>query len=449
MAKLPNRVREPNPEFKLTAKQAELVAYARHPKVDYLMAAGGIRSGKTAGLCFEMITRAMSAPGSRHGIFHAQLNVCRRNLMDLSFPEMFELLYPGYWAELDNKNLINKSDSIITLHQGAKLIFFGLDDVNKIRGYKLSTAWINEANRGTTYEDFQIVQGRLSEVSHDVAGNALQHKLFIDLNPTVKSAWDYQLFCNKVVPGERTPLEDPWSYKWVWMNPADNVENLPPDYLRKTFRGYTAEQRKRDELGLWSEDNPNALFNLSTIGRAAAPSDFAHIVVAIDPAGSSHEKSDLTGIVVAGLGHDGRFYVLEDATMRGKPEEWATRAAALYRDYQADWIVAEKNFGGDMVRTVLERSTIGGRNLPIKLVTARRGKKLRAEPVAVLYEKGLVEHTEIFAALEQQMVEFDAEGFKGSPDRVDALVWALTFLSEQQQGPSEAYHRPTTGMWRP
>lgn len=425
-----------NPEFKLTEKQGELVALSRDPRVDSLMAAGGIRSGKTAGFCFETIYRAMNAKKSRHGVFHAQLNVCRRNLLDLSFPEMFELMYPGFWSMLEREKRINRTDSVITLPNDSKILFFGLDDAQKIRGQKMSTAWINEGNLGVTYRDFITIQGRLSEVVQQLDGTVMNPKMFIDLNPTVKSSWEYQLFVEKLIPEDRTPLWRSSRYQWVHMNPADNVANLGQDYITKTFAGYTAEQRSRDEHGLWSEDNPNALFDLKKIRRERADCDFSMIVVAIDPAGSSHEKSDMTGIVVAALGEDGHFYVLEDATMKGKPEDWALKAAQLYKDYDADWIVAEKNFGGDMVRTVLERSTIGGHNLPIKLVTAKRGKKLRAEPVAVLYEKALVHHVELFRPLEQQMVEFDSPGFKGSPDRVDALVWALTFLSEQQTGPS-------------
>jgi predicted phage terminase large subunit-like protein len=119
--------------------------------------------------------------------------------------------------------------------------------------------------------------------------------------------------------------------------------------------------------------------------------------------------------------------VLEDGTMRAGPDEWARRVARLFDDHEADAIIAERNFGGEMVRKVIQTQR---RNLPVKLVTASRGKVVRAEPVAALYEQGKVSHMRPMPELEDQMVNMTGDGYvgMGSPDRVDALVWALTDL---------------------
>ncbi|THD35703.1 MAG: hypothetical protein E7773_10170 [Sphingomonas sp.] len=413
-------------------RHIELFRLSETPAVKYLMAAGGIRSGKSVTLATIIIARAMQAPGSRHGIFHAYGNACYRNLFNLTIPETFEIIAPGWYPAMRSdktNNPINKSDHTITLPNGSMILFGGLDDPDKHRGTKFSTVWINEANF-VNYDAVMTLQGRLSEAVPTVHGTILPTLMLFDLNPTVKSSWEHKVFVEGVVPGDEKPLANAHRYRWLHVNPADNRDNLPDDYF-ELFDGMTEEQRRRDELGLWAEDNPNALFDLNKIGRRRChKDDLAEIIVAVDPATSSHDKSDMTGIIVVGRNEAGHYFVLEDATMKAKPEVWAQKAIDLYHAYEADCIVAEKNQGGDMVETVIARATVGGSNVPVRLVHASRGKRIRAEPVAVLYEKELVNHVSVFRELEQQMIEFDAPGFKGSPDRVDALVWGLTYLSQ-------------------
>jgi predicted phage terminase large subunit-like protein len=153
------------------------------------------------------------------------------------------------------------------------------------------------------------------------------------------------------------------------------------------------------------------------------------VVVAVDPSGTKGGGAgDDVGIVAAGKGRDGRFYVLEDASCNLSPDAWARTVAATYEKWHADRVVAEMNFGGAMVEAVLRTAA---RHLPIKLVTASRGKVIRAEPIAALYEQGKVSHCGQFAALEDQLCSMTGGGYvgEGSPDRADALVWALTELS--------------------
>jgi phage terminase large subunit-like protein len=151
-------------------------------------------------------------------------------------------------------------------------------------------------------------------------------------------------------------------------------------------------------------------------------------VVAVDPPVTATAQSDACGIVVAGVGPDRRAYVVADRTVQGRePHAWARAAIAAYRDFAADRIVAEANQGGDLVLAVLHQID---RNVPVSLVRAMRGKWLRAEPVAALYAEGRVAHVGEHALLEAQMLAFGAEGLASgrSPDRLDALVWALTEL---------------------
>jgi predicted phage terminase large subunit-like protein len=156
-------------------------------------------------------------------------------------------------------------------------------------------------------------------------------------------------------------------------------------------------------------------------------SSLQRVVVAIDPAVTSGEDSDETGIVVAGRGVDGFFYVLDDLTCRLSPDGWARRAVAAFDAYEADLIVAEVNNGGDLVERVIR--TVRPR-IPFKAVRATRGKVMRAEPIAALYEQERVFHVRPLDQLEDQMCSFVADGMSESPDRVDALVWALTELNE-------------------
>ena len=206
----------------------------------------------------------------------------------------------------------------------------------------------------------------------------------------------------------------------------DNAANLAPSFLTGLMARYEGTRLGRQELeGEDLDDNPDALWQREAIDRTRvreAPA-LVRVVVAIDPAATSGADSDETGIVVAGLGADGRGYVLADRSGRFKPDAWARRAVEAYHEWKADRIIAEGNQGGEMVGAVLGTVEQG---LPIRIVHATRGKVTRAEPVAALYEQGRVSHVGSLAQLEDQLCTWTAGG--PSPDRLDALVWALTEL---------------------
>jgi predicted phage terminase large subunit-like protein len=208
----------------------------------------------------------------------------------------------------------------------------------------------------------------------------------------------------------------------------DNAANLAPQFLDAIVRQYEGTRLGRQELdGEILDDSAGALWRWQWIdaARVTRAPDLRRVVVAIDPAASSHDESDETGIVVAGVGHDGRAYVLADASGRYRPEEWARTALALYREHKADCIVAEANNGGEMVAATLR---VHDRGANVRTVHATRGKATRAEPVAALYEQARVSHVGALARLEDQLTTWDPATSRTSPDRLDALVWALTEL---------------------
>lgn len=209
----------------------------------------------------------------------------------------------------------------------------------------------------------------------------------------------------------------------------DNAANLAPQFLDAIVRQYEGTRLGRQELdGEVLDDNPGALWKRSAIdaARVRVAPDLRRIVVGVDPAVSANAQSDETGIVACGVGFDGRFYVLDDASGRYSPDQWASRVASLYRSTKADRIVVEVNQGGDLVTSTLR--TVD-RSLPITTVHAKRGKALRAEPIAALYEQGRVSHVGSLATLEDQMTAWDPSGDAASPDRIDALVYALSALA--------------------
>jgi predicted phage terminase large subunit-like protein len=206
----------------------------------------------------------------------------------------------------------------------------------------------------------------------------------------------------------------------------DNLANLAPGVVADLERRYAGTRLGRQELdGEILDDSAGALWRWQWIdaARVTRAPDLRRVVVAIDPAASSHDESDETGIVVAGVGHDGRAYVLADASGRYRPEEWARTALALYREHKADCIVAEANNGGEMVAATLR---VHDRGANVRTVHATRGKATRAEPVAALYEQGRASHVGALARLEDQLTTWDPATSRASPDRLDALVWALT-----------------------
>ena len=224
----------------------------------------------------------------------------------------------------------------------------------------------------------------------------------------------------------------------------DNRANLAPQFLKTIVGKYHGTRLGRQELGgELLDDVEGALWTRAMVetARVTEYPKLERIVVAIDPAMTSGEDSDETGIVVVGMAHVGaektpHGYVLEDLSGRWTPYEWAQKAITVYRRQRADRIVAEVNNGGDMVEAQLR---MVDQSVSYKAVHASRGKRVRAEPVAALYEQDRVHHIGSFPTLEDQMCSFVPDDQETSPDRVDALVWALTELIVDGQQMSQTF----------
>jgi len=208
----------------------------------------------------------------------------------------------------------------------------------------------------------------------------------------------------------------------------DNALNLAPQFMQQIIARYEGTRLGRQELaGELLDDIPGALWKRAMFDARHEPPGLTRIVVAVDPAVTSGEDSDETGIIVAAKGTDARYYVLDDRSCRLSPDGWARQAVQAYDDWAADRIIAEVNQGGDMVKQTIRTVRPG---VPFTPVHATRGKAIRAEPISALYEQGRVTHVRAFDHLEDQLCTWEPHSGT-SPDRLDALVWALTALSER------------------
>lgn len=413
-------------QFELTAKQCEIRSiFATAAR--YLLVYGGSRSGKTFFICYAIATRAIKAPGSRHAIFRRHAVSVKQSIGKDTFKKVMELAYPGY------KYTWKEQDGYFLFENGAEVWLAGLDDkerVDKVLGREFVTLYFNEASE-IPLNSYAVALTRLAQVVYQVDGRAMKGRCYVDLNPTTNAHWTYKFWIENINPdgGLAVDAED---YAHIVVNPHDNAENLPAEFL-KSLASLGAANRARFLDGKYMADDENALWRREIIKRPTGPlPDMVRIVVAIDPAVSAEVGSDETGIIAAGLGVDGNGYILEDGSGKMKVDKWAKEAIAMFHMHNADRIVAEVNQGGDMVEAVIRAQNA---DIPYKSVRATRGKAVRAEPISSLYERGKVIHVEEFPQLEDQMCsftsDFDRKAQGISPDRVDALVWALTELFPQ------------------
>ncbi len=414
--------------FTLTDKQSELAKLLSSTSKHSLIY-GGSRSGKTFLYVWAIIQRAIKAPGSRHAVFRRTGVTAKQSIAKDTFPKVMALAFPGVpfkWHEQDGYFTIETSGDT------SEVWIAGLDDkerVDKVLGKEYATLYFNEASE-IPYASYLVAQTRLAQKVQRIDGKILPLKSYVDLNPTTRQHWTYRLYVEGVEPESNQPVKVE-NYVVGVANPTDNAENLNQDYL-DTLAAMPDRTKRRFFDGEYSGDAEDALWRRSITKRFNKDKnlpDFVRVVVGVDPAISTDPGSDETGIVTVGLDKDGQAYVLDDGSGRYSPDEWAKQAVAAYKEHDADKIIAEKNQGGDMVEHTIRAQ---GRSVPVKLVHASRGKVTRAEPVAALYERGKVFHVGLFEELEDQMcamtVAFDRKAQGYSPDRVDALVWALTEL---------------------
>lgn len=305
----------------------------------------------------------------------------------------------------------NRSLGEIRLTNGSRIKLFSADEPDRLRGPQHHGAWCDELSSWRYPDTFdQLMFGlRLGRDS------GITPKTVITTTPKPTRLFRSLLQRDDVVITRGST--------------RDNADNLADDFVREIVNKYGGTRLGRQEIeGELLEDTPGALWSYDMIdgSRVDEIPELTRVVVAVDPATTSSEDADETGIVVVGLGADGRGYVLADRTCRMSPNGWAREVVSAYDEFHADRVVGETNQGGDMIETILRsvRPTISYRG-----VTARIGKKLRAEPIAALYEQGRVSHVGAFKELETQMTGWVEGDSDFSPDRLDALVHGLTALN--------------------
>jgi phage terminase large subunit-like protein len=260
----------------------------------------------------------------------------------------------------------------------------------------------------------------------------LKPRMYYDCNPPNKAHWAYRLFVEKVDPETRVALSQPADYAHFQINPQDNAANISDSYL-DTLKSLSVRLQRRFLKGEWADANPNALFQETDIDKwrndGTLP-EMVRIVIGVDPSGSDDEDNadnDEIGITVGGIGVDGIAYLLEDCTVKAGPATWARIATNAFDRHAADCVVGEANYGGAMVKhTILTARP----KTPFKMVTATRGKHVRAEPFSALYEQGKVRHAGDFTKLEDELCGFSTQGYtgQGSPNRADSWIWVLSEL---------------------
>jgi len=296
----------------------------------------------------------------------------------------------------------------VVWESGAVAHLFSAEDPEGLRGYQFDTAWSDELAKwpypDETWSNLQMGLRLGDQPRQVVTTTPRSVKLLKDM-----------------MARPSTEISRASSYA--------NRPNLAESFFTEIASIYEGTALGRQELlGELIEDRDGALWSWTMIeaARAEKPARFERIVIAVDPPVTATSKSDACGIVIVGLGPDGLGYVLADATVSGlSPAAWAGRVCGLFHAHEADRVVAEVNQGGDLVKEVLRTADP---TVPVKGVRASRGKIIRAEPIAALYEQGRVKHCAKLEALEDQMTSFTGTSGEGSPDRLDALVWALTEL---------------------
>lgn len=416
----------------LTRKQ-EIAVGLLGGAATHCMLYGGSRSGKTFVLLRSLLFRALALK-SRHAILRYRFNHIKASIIYDTLPKVLDACYPG----VAERSRLDKTDWFMTLPNGSEVWFGGLDDkerTEKILGQEYATIYLNECSQ-IPWASRNMAMTRLAQ---NVPGMRL--KAYYDCNPPGMAHWTYRLFMERRDPDRRTTVANPDNYTALIMNPMDNEANLPASYLTE-LQNMSEAMRRRFMLGQFADTSESALWTLELLDQQrivdGKTPEMVRIVVAVDPSGASGDedtRSDEIGMVVCGLGKDGRGYILEDLSGRMAPALWGKAAVSAYDRWDADCIVAEENFGGAMVAEIIrsaasnpERKT--GGTVPYKPVKASRGKIARAEPISALFEQQKVSLVGHFPEMEDQLCAMTTAGYLGSksPDRADAAIWGLASL---------------------
>ncbi len=460
----------------LNQKQIEASELISNDK-RYTMLYGGGGSGKSFIFCISLIWRCLLMPNSTHGVFRETAVSLKNSIFNDTMRHAMRAVDP----ELLNPNSrivrITNDPMEIHFYNGSKILFAGLDSddrIERLLGMEYTTVWINEVSQIKTYSPvvstliMRLRQPNIKVGYNNAKGEFLpqrdaKFKFWFDCNPPPKSHWAHKRFILKE-DDDGNALRNPDQWQSLMMNTVDNLDIMGEDYLNEMIAGMSEVEARRMVYGEFLDDNSDSLFPLDIIAKyrhrlsddpakaadeiKRVRSTMARVVIAVDPATTDHKSSDMTGISVCGVDEQGHAYVFEDATMKGRPEQWAGVVAKLWEKWGASLVVAEDNQGGQMVEHTL--NTVGIR--AVKRIHARDGKRVRAQPVSLEYEKGRVHHVGQHQKLERQMEGYGLDynyTKRGSPDRMDALVYAITeLICKKPVRPNEFHITNAGGFWR-
>lgn len=423
-------------QFKLNAKQVEALRLMTDRKSRHTLLLGGARSGKTFLIVRSIIIRCFTYPRSRHLSLRFHRTTAEKYLWKQTLRDVIDKCFPDVGFVQNNSRLV------LTCPNGSTYWFGGLDEGDKgegLLGSDWNTMHFDEISEMPMP---MVMQARtrlsLKTLSADRKRECI-NRTFATINPTFKTSPIYKTYIEKFDVEKNMPMppEVAELYNWYRINPADNIENLSADFLQD-LESQSEANKRRFLYGEWSEESKDALFKMSDINRARVPTmqeaksiRFDKVVIGVDPAVSSGAKADMTGIVVVGWVRppysdrrsSGSYYLLDDRSLRGTPDEWAQAVYDAYTYWKADLIVGERNNGGDLVEKNIRSVS---RVVPFKSVWASRGKAIRAQPVVSLCEHGDLHVVACLPDLEMEMTTWNPESGEPSPNRLDAMVWGVT-----------------------
>lgn len=323
----------------------------------------------------------------------------------------------------------------------SELYFMGLKTSSGVQTASLKSihglsTWYMEEAEELINDETEESECTFDKIDNSIRQKGVDLRTLLTWNPSDEESFVFQRFYkSRGVDITFNGLIDDTLY--IYTSYLDNLNNLHPSFIKKAEEVKATNPARYNHIymGKPIKSNPYALWKRDTMispFRVNEAPDLKRIVVAVDPSvsvvkkGQKKNKPDECGIIVAGKGHNGHFYIIEDSSAIMSPKDWGLTSAAKYKDWEADKIVAEVNNGGQMVEDTIKNSD---ESLPVKQVHASRGKMVRAEPISALYESGKVHHVGKFPELEAEMVSFTGSDSDKSPNRLDAMVWALTELS--------------------
>jgi phage terminase large subunit-like protein len=379
-----------------------------NPKTRYFIVSGGRGSGKSYVVTLNILNLTYEVG---HVILFTRWTLVSAHISIIpEFLEKIDLLNLHDDFEITQTEIVNRKTGSRILFRGIKTSQ-GTATAN-LKSISGVTTWVlDEAEELVDQDIFDRIDLSIRAIDKP-------NKVIMVMNPSFKSHWIYK----ELIAKKRDDIT------YIHTTYLDNQKNLSQSFLDQAER-VRKENLLRYEhlfLGKWLDDAEGLLWNRSIIDRSRVDNKptMKRIIVAVDPAATANSESDETGITVQGIDNNGNGYMLEDLSGKYSPSEWSSVVNSAVIRHGADCIVAEKNQGGDMVESVLRTKD---KTTRVKLVTATKGKFVRAEPIYSLYEQGKIYHVGNFPILEQQMITFDPDKGK-SPDRVDALVWGFTEL---------------------